>query len=108
MLRMIRYAGGKGLSPAVAWAAPHAPLDPASPAVRSLVNLHAITLVIVTIIFVIVCGLLVYSLVRVRRKVTNHLQPDGTSHGNIALEVVWTVIPVGILAILLVLTYQTL
>jgi cytochrome c oxidase subunit 2 len=105
---MIHYAGVKGLSPAVAWAAPHPPLDPALPTVQSLANLHAITLVIATIISLIVCGLLIYSLVRVRHQVTNHLEPNRDFHGNTTLEVIWTVIPVAILAILLVLTYQTL
>lgn len=108
MLRMIHSADVKGLAPAVAWAAPYSPLDPASPAGRSLANLQAITLVLATIVSLIVCGLLIYSLIRVRRKVAKHLEPDRTFPGNTTLEIIWTVIPIAILATLLVLTYQTL
>ncbi len=112
VLKTIRYAGlfGAliGLLPAVALAAPPAPIDPASPAARSINNLHTITLVIATIVFLIVCGLLIYSLVRFRRRSDNDPEPDQNFHGNTTLEVIWTVIPVGILATLLVLTYQTM
>ncbi len=94
--------------PAAALAAPPSPLDPASPAARSIANLHTITLIIATIVFLIVCGLLIYSLVRFRRKSENDPEPDQSFHGNTTLEVIWTIIPVGILATLLVLTYQTM
>ncbi|MBE7474720.1 MAG: cytochrome c oxidase subunit II [Anaerolineae bacterium] len=97
-----------GLLPAVALAAPPSPLDPASPAARSIANLHTITLIVATLVFLIVCGLLIYSLVRFRRKSANDPEPDQSFHGNTTLEVIWTIIPVGILATLLVLTYQTL
>jgi cytochrome c oxidase subunit 2 len=112
-LRTIRYAGIfgalMGLLPTLALAAPPSPLDSvSSPAARSIANLHAITLVIATIVFLIVCGLLVYSLVRFRRRSATDPEPDQSFSGNPTLEVIWTAIPVGILVILLVLTYQTL
>ena len=71
-------------------------------------SLHTITLWIASIVFSIVCGLLIYSLVRFRRKSADEPEPDQSFHGNTMLEVIWTIIPVGILATLLVLTYQTL
>ena len=71
-------------------------------------SLHTITLWIASIVFLIVCSLLIYSLVRFRRKSADEPEPDQSFHGNTALEVIWTIIPVGILATLLVLTYQTL
>lgn len=112
LLRTIRYGGIFGLLlwllPAVASAAPPSPLDPASPAARSIANLHTITLVIATIVFLIVCALLIYSLVRFRRRSADDPEPDQSFHGNTTLEVIWTVVPVGILAALMVLTYQTL
>jgi cytochrome c oxidase subunit II len=88
--------------------APPSLLDPASPAARSIANLHTVTMVIATIVFAIVCGLLIYSLIRFRRKSADDPEPDQSFHGNTTLEVIWTVIPVGILATLLVLTYQTM
>ncbi len=96
-----------GLFPAIALAAPPSPLDPAGPAARAIADLHNITMVIATIVFLIVCALLVYSLVRFRRKSDNDPEPDQNFHGNTTLEVIWTIIPVGILITLLVLTFQT-
>ena len=63
------------------------PLDPASPAARSIANLHTVTLVIATIVFLIVCGLLIYSLIRFRRKSADDPEPDQSFHGNTTLEV---------------------
>lgn len=97
-----------GLLPAVALAAPPSPLDPASPAARSIANLHTITLWIATIVFLIVCGLLIYSLIRFRRRSDDEPEPDQSFHGSTTLEVIWTLVPVGILVALLVLTYQTI
>ena len=93
--------------PAVAWAAPPSPLDPASPAARSIANLYDIIMVIATIVFAIVAALLVYALVRFRRRSADEPEPDQSFHGNATLETVWTIIPVGILVVLLVLTFQT-
>ena len=92
--------------PAMALAQSPSPLNPASPAARSIANLHHIILVIATIVFLIVAGLLVYSLVRFRRKSPDDPEPDQSFHGNATLETIWTLIPVGILVVLLVLTLQ--
>ena len=96
------------LYPAVVLAAPPSPLNPASPAARSIANLHTAVLVIATIVFVIVCVLLIYSIVRFRRKSEDDPEPDQSFHGSTLLETVWTIIPVGILLVLLGLTWQTL
>ncbi len=93
--------------PAVALAAPPSPLNPASPAARSIANLHTITLVIASLVFLIVCGLLIYSIIRFRRKSPDDPEPDQSFHGSVMLETIWTVIPVGILLVILVLTFQT-
>jgi cytochrome c oxidase subunit 2 len=112
VLKMARYlaifGATAGLLPGVALAAPPSPLDPASPAAQSIANLHTITLWIASIVFLIVCTLLIYSLIRFRRKSADEPEPDQSFHGNTTLEVIWTIIPVGILVTLLVLTYQTL
>jgi len=93
---------------AVAWAAPPSPLDPASPGARSIANLHWTVLWIAAVVFVIVSGLLIYSLIRFRRKSAEDPEPDQSFHGSAMLETIWTVIPVGILLVILVLTFQTL
>jgi cytochrome c oxidase subunit 2 len=93
--------------PVIALAAPPSPLDPASPAARSIANLHNIALTIATLVFAIVCSLLIYALIRYRRKSTEEAEPEQI-HGNATLETIWTLIPVGILVVLLVLTFQSL
>jgi len=93
--------------PAAALAAPPSPLNPASPAARSIANLHNIALVIATLVFAIVCTLLIYALIRYRRRSNEDPEPEQI-HGNATLETIWTLIPVGILVILLVLTFQSL
>ena len=58
----------------------------------------------VVVIFAVTSGLLSYSLIRFQRKSTDPRQfPD-----NPALGIIWTLVPVGILAVLVVLTYQTI
>lgn len=68
----------------------------------------AITLVIAAIVFMIVCSLLIYSLVRFRRRSPTDPEPERSFQGNTTLELIWTIIPVGILVTLLVLTFQTI
>ena len=110
--RTVRLAAMFGLVmalfPAVALAAPPSPLDPASPGAESIANLHTTILWIAAAVFLIVCGLLIYSLVRFRRKSADEPEPDQSFHGNAMLETIWTIIPVGILLVILVLTFQTM
>jgi cytochrome c oxidase subunit 2 len=112
LLKVVCYIVLSGLTmvvfPVIALAGPPSPLNPASPGARSIANLHAITLWIATIVFVIVAGLLIYSLVRFRRKSPDDPEPDQSFHSNTTLEAIWTIIPVGILIVLLVLTFQTM
>ncbi|HEY6568876.1 MAG TPA: cytochrome c oxidase subunit II [Candidatus Limnocylindrales bacterium] len=58
-------------------------------------------------IFVIVEAVLIYTAFRYRRKPTDAELPPQT-HGNNLVEVVWTVIPTIIVAVLFVLSWQTL
>ena len=94
--------------PVVALAQSPSPLNPASPAARSIASLHNVILWIATIVFLIVCALLAYSLVKFRRRSEDDPEPDQSFHGNATLETIWTLIPVGILVVLLILTFQTI
>ena len=112
LLKNIRYISLILISvmvfPAVALAAPPSPLDPASPAARSIANLHTVIMWVATIVFLIVCVLLIYSIVRFRRKSDDDPEPDQSFHGNAVLETIWTIIPVVILLGILVITFQTM
>lgn len=58
---------------------------------------------IATLVFLGVASLLVYSLVRFRRKSDNAPESEQV-HSNATLETMWTLIPIAILVALLVLT----
>jgi cytochrome c oxidase subunit II len=58
-------------------------------------------------IFILVEGLIIYSAFRYRRKPTDVELPPQT-HGNNLVEIVWTLIPTVIVAVLFVMSWQTL
>ena len=92
--------------PAMVAAQPPSPLNPASPAAESIANLHNIIFWIAVVVFLVVLALLVYAMVKFRRR-SDDDEPDQDFHGSATLETIWTLIPVGILVVLMVLTFQT-
>ena len=81
-------------------------LSPASPNAAMVANLFFILFAIAVVVFVVVESLLFYSVIRFRRKQTDGMPAQ--IHGNPKLEIVWTAIPAVVLAIVFVLTWQTL
>jgi cytochrome c oxidase subunit 2 len=81
--------------------------DPVTPQGREIESLYNIVFVIAAAIFVFVEGLIVYAVLRYRRKPGDTSLPVQT-HGNNLLEVIWTLIPTGIVLVLFVLSWQTL
>jgi cytochrome c oxidase subunit II len=81
-------------------------LYPASPNATSISNLFYFIFWIAVAVFVIVEALLLYSVVRFRRKSDDEMPTQ--VHGNTKLEIAWTLAPAVVLAIVFVLTYQTL
>lgn len=55
-------------------------------------NLYVLVFVIAAIVFVLVEGLIIWSVIRYRRKPTDTSLPAQT-HGNLVLEIIWTAIP---------------
>ncbi len=82
------------------------PLNPASPLSGAIDHLFVIVLLIAAAIFVIVAGLVAYIAIRYRRRPGSGEPRQVT--GNLTLEIVWTAIPVAILAVILVLTIRTI
>ena len=70
-------------------------------------NLYDIVFAIAVVIFVLVEGLIIWTVVRYRRKPTDTELPVQT-HGNAIAEIVWTVVPTIIVAFLFVISWQTL
>lgn len=94
------------LWPSVALADPPSPLNPASKQAQDIANLFWITFWIATAIFILVEGLLLYAVIRFRRRKPEVIPPK--IHGSTPLEIAWTVAPALILLIVYVLMVRTM
>lgn len=112
-VRLPRFAPALALLLVAAFVAGCQALDPLYPprAVTeqgaSTRNLYDIVFAIAVAIFVLVEGLIIYAVVRYRRKPTDTELPPQI-HGNNLVELIWTVIPTLIVAFLFVVSWQTL
>ncbi|MDF1720684.1 MAG: cytochrome c oxidase subunit II [Minwuia sp.] len=79
--------------------------EPASPLAQSVTDFHDILLVVITLITLFVLGLLIWVMVKFNEK--SNPVPTKTSH-NTLIEVVWTVVPVLILVIVAIPSFQLL
>jgi cytochrome c oxidase subunit 2 len=73
----------------------------------SIRNLYDIVFGIAVVIFLLVEGLIIYAVIRYRRKPTDTELPPQI-HGNNTLEIIWTVIPMLIVGFLFFVSWQTL
>ena len=73
----------------------------------SVRTLYDIVFIIAVVIFLFVEGLIVYAVIRYRRKPTDTELPTQT-HGNNVIEVIWTVVPTAIVIFLFIVSWQTL
>ena len=77
----------------------------ASAEAKQVDDLMTLMMFIGGVIFLLVEGLLVYSVIRFRKPEED--ETDGpTIHGNVTLEVIWTVIPAIIVVVLVLYSYQ--
>ena len=83
------------------------PPDAATQQARDTRALYDIVFAIAVAIFVAVEGLIVWSILRYRRKPGDDELPPQT-HGNNLVEVIWTLIPTVIVLYLFAISYQTL
>jgi cytochrome c oxidase subunit 2 len=70
-------------------------------------ELYTIVFLIAVAIFVVVEGLIIWTVIRYRRKPGDDTLPPQT-HGNNIAELVWTVVPTLIVAFMFVISWQTL
>jgi cytochrome c oxidase subunit 2 len=70
-------------------------------------SLFRILLSMAAVVFVIVEGGIIFAVIRFRHKKEDSSEPDQV-HGNIPLEIIWTVIPVLLVIILFILTINTM
>ncbi len=83
------------------------PPDAASSQGQAVRNLYDIVFVIGAAIFFLVEGLILFAVLRYRRRKGDDELP-AQIHGNNRLEIVWTAIPIAIVLALFVLSWQTL
>lgn len=93
-------------SPLSALAAPPSPLRPGSGGAAEVANLFWIVLAIAGVVFLLVEGLLIYAVLRYRRRYPDE-EPEQV-HGNTRLELLWTIVPALIMVVLFGLTLRTL
>ncbi|HEY6056576.1 MAG TPA: cytochrome c oxidase subunit II [Candidatus Limnocylindrales bacterium] len=74
---------------------------------RQIRDLYDIVFAIAVVIFLIVEGLIVFAVVRYRRRPGDTELPPQI-HGNNAIEIIWTVVPTIIVAFLFYVSWQTL
>ncbi len=83
------------------------PPEPASRQGHEIDDLYAIVFYIAAAIFFLVEGLIVWSVIRYRRKPTDVDLPPQT-HGHNLAEIIWTVVPTIIVVYLFFISWQTL
>jgi cytochrome c oxidase subunit 2 len=83
------------------------PPDPASTQGVAIHNLYTIVFTIAVIIFFVVEGLIVWTVLRYRRKPGDDELPPQT-HGHNLAEIVWTIVPTLIVIFLFFVSWQTL
>ncbi|MBI3743993.1 MAG: cytochrome c oxidase subunit II [Chloroflexi bacterium] len=81
--------------------------DPKGPVARDQNDLFLLIFWLAVGVFILVEGLLVYSIIRFRRKKGDDTLPKQV-HGNSKLEVFWTLIPLAIVVVIAIPTYTTI
>jgi cytochrome c oxidase subunit 2 len=82
--------------------------DPASPSAQSIVNLSVLVLAITGFIFLVVEGILVYAIVRFRRRGADGGAEPPQVYGSKPIEIAWTAAPALVVFVLVLVTTRTL
>lgn len=104
--RLLSRAGLLAMALALGACATDAPqdsLDPAGPLAEAIDDLFMPVIGIAAVVFVVVQALIIYAVVRYRRKDGDDELPE-QSHGNTRLEIGWTILPALVLAGVAVVT----
>lgn len=81
---------------------------PASTPARSIADLSVFVVVITGIIFVVVFGLLIYSVVKFRGRATDSGREPAQVYGSTQIELAWTIIPILIVVVLFLSTARVI
>jgi cytochrome c oxidase subunit II len=81
---------------------------PASTPAKSIADLSVLVFVVTGIIFVVVCTLLVYSVVKFRGRVKDAGREPAQVYGSTQIELAWTIIPILIVVVLFLATARVI
>jgi cytochrome c oxidase subunit 2 len=81
-------------------------LPPATQDAQLIYDLYNLILIFAVIVFVLVEGLLIYSAIRYRRRSADEMPKQ--VHGSRALELLWTIVPAIVVAVIFGLTIDTM
>jgi cytochrome c oxidase subunit 2 len=81
---------------------------PASTPAHTVVGLSYFVLAITAIIFVVVGGLLIYAVVKFRKRATDNGREPAQVYGSTQIEMAWTIIPVLIVVVLFLATARVI
>src|SRR5215469_7114370 len=81
---------------------------PASTPARTIFGLSMFVLAVTALIFIVVAGLLVYSVVKFRSRTADAGREPAQVYGSTQIELAWTVIPVLIVAVLFLATARVI
>jgi cytochrome c oxidase subunit II len=104
---VVSVAGLAGLALVLGGCSALYPPDAATTQGGDIRSLYSVFMVPIVAIFILVEGLIVWSVVRYRRRKGDDELPVQT-HGNNVLEITWTVLPTILVLVLFVLSWQTL
>jgi cytochrome c oxidase subunit 2 len=82
--------------------------NPSTTPAKSIADLSVFVLVITGIIFVVVFGLLVYSLVKFRGRATDAGREPAQVYGSTQIELAWTIVPILIVVVLFLATARVI
>src|SRR5262249_8022652 len=81
--------------------------NPQSPQARAIFDLTIVVIVVMVVIFAVVVGIVIYAWVGFPRWREGERDPE-QGEGNKTIEIVWTAIPLAIVAMLFVLSARTI
>lgn len=96
------------VQPRAVFAQPPSPLTPASENADVIAQLFTFVMWLAIGVFVLVEGLIIYSVVRFRRQAATTTEEPVQVYGNTQLEIAWTVVPALLVATIMALSLQAM
>lgn len=107
-LAVLFFLASACLAQAPTFSSPTNIFAPASTPAHTVVGLSYFVLAITAVIFVVVGGLLIYAVIKFRKRATDDGREPAQVYGSTQIELAWTIIPVLIVVVLFLATARVL